>query len=72
MIGMYDWEQQGRGKWSGRKSPFKRWFAWHPVRLGLHGRLVWLRFVRRRFITGYYITFTLPFPTRGIRWEYRE
>jgi hypothetical protein len=59
------------GRWSGRKSPWKNWFAWRPVTLGLHGKTVWLRRVKRRFVTCRLITFSVPIPHNGIRWEYR-
>ena len=58
------------GYWPGRAGPWREWFAWRPVRLGRHGRIAWLRTVKRRFVTcwdgdGYGLG-------RGICWEYRE
>jgi hypothetical protein len=41
------------GKW-------RRWFAWHPVRLRATGDVVWWEYVERRteFVSGYGRTFT--------------
>ena len=31
--------------------PWKKWFAWHPVRV--HGKPVWLKTIYRRHVTTY-------------------
>jgi hypothetical protein len=57
-------------KWAGRKGPWRNWFAWYPVRLGLHGRIVWLSHVKRRFVTCHVCDgFSLA---ETYRWEYRK
>lgn len=45
--------ERRRGDWPGRYSGWRPWFAWRPVRLGGHGRLAWLRTIRRRWFTYY-------------------
>lgn len=50
-------------RWNNRRGPFKPWFAWRPVILGLHGRVVWLRWVRRRVVTAVGVSETGPYKT---------
>ena len=33
------------------KSDWENWFAWHPVRLYMTGRVVWLRHIHRRNVS---------------------
>ena len=59
------------GQWEGRRSSWRRWFAWHPVRLGRSHRFAWLRTVERRWVTALEADFG-PCWIRTIRWEYRD
>lgn len=34
--------------WDSNSEPWRKWFAWHPVKL--HGKKVWLQYVFRRQI----------------------
>lgn len=57
------------GQWEGQRLPWRRWFAWRPVTLGLHGRTAWLRYVSRRVVTHQ----RCPLGAfRDWHWEYRE
>lgn len=67
----YNFNQRRIGEWQGRKSAWKRWFAWHPVRLGKHGRTVFLAPVERRFVTVLEADIG-PVLLKRIRFEYRE
>ncbi len=58
------------GEWAGRRGPWRRWFAWHPVMLGYHGRWVWLRTIHRRYVTYHRADFGGLHKDYG--WEYRE
>lgn len=39
---------------------WERWFAWRPVRLDVSGRLVWLRWVERKW-RGWHYSDASPF-----------